>query len=48
MDFQSIVVELLVHCKGEVFYFAPWNHRAGYISIRKEQLPAGVIQFVFS
>jgi hypothetical protein len=37
---------LLVHCKGEVFYFAPWNHRAGYISIPKEQLPAGVIQLV--
>ncbi|MDR3140611.1 MAG: TonB-dependent receptor plug domain-containing protein [Tannerellaceae bacterium] len=37
---------LLVHCKGEVFYFAPWNHRAGYISILKEQLPAGVIQIV--
>jgi hypothetical protein len=37
---------LLVHCKGEVFYFAPWNHHVGYISILKEQLPAGVIQIV--
>ena len=37
---------LLVHNKGEVCYFAPWNHRAGYISIPKEQLPAGVIQIV--
>lgn len=37
---------LLVHCKGEIFYFAPWNHRLEYISILKEQLPAGVIQIV--
>jgi hypothetical protein len=37
---------LLVHCKGEVFYFAPWNHRTGYIALLKEQLPAGVIQIV--
>lgn len=37
---------LLVHCRGEVFYFAPWNHHAEYISILKEQLPAGVIQVV--
>lgn len=37
---------LLVHCKGEVFYFAPWNHRGEYISILKEQLPAGVVQIV--
>ena len=37
---------LLVHCKGEVCYFALWNHRAEYISIPKEQLPAGVIQIV--
>lgn len=37
---------LLVHCKGEIFYFAPWNHQAEYISILKEQLPAGIIQMV--
>lgn len=37
---------LLVHCKGEIFYFAPWNHHAEYISIPKEQLPAGIIQIV--
>ena len=37
---------LLVHCKGEVCYFAPWNHRSEYISISKEQLPEGVLQIV--
>jgi len=37
---------LLVHCKGEIFYFALWNHRAEYISVLKKQLPGGVIQIV--
>lgn len=45
-DIAELPLYLLVHCKGEVFYFAPWNHHAEYISILKEHLPAGVIQIV--
>jgi hypothetical protein len=37
---------LLVHCKGEVLYFAPWNLREEYISFSYNQLPSGVIQIV--
>jgi len=35
---------LLVHCKGEVFYFSEWNPRSEGISFSNEQLPSGVVQ----
>jgi len=37
---------LLVHCKGEVLYFAPWNFRKEYVSFSYNLLPSGVIQIL--
>ena len=37
---------LLVHCKGEVYHFASWNHRSEFISLSGDGLPSGVIQAV--
>ena len=43
-DIPEIPLYLLVHCKGEVHYFALWNHRNEYISLPGDRLPSGVIQ----
>ena len=37
---------LLIHCKGKVFYFAPWNYHDDNVSISTKLLPSGVIQVV--
>ena len=37
---------LLVHYKGEVLYYAPWDHSNKFISFPYEQFPSGVIQLI--
>ena len=37
---------LLVHCRGMVLYFAPWNPKNEALVFSEEDLPSGVIQFV--
>jgi len=37
---------LLVHCRGNVIYFLPWDNKYEAVSLPEEKLPAGVIQFV--
>ncbi|MDR2232387.1 MAG: hypothetical protein LBE56_04590, partial [Tannerella sp.] len=37
---------ILAHCRGTVLYFAEWNAQQGGITFQKDQLPAGIIQFL--
>ena len=37
---------LLVHCKGEIFYFSEWNQPDKLVTLTSDQLPAGVIQIL--
>ncbi|MDR2147173.1 MAG: hypothetical protein LBE91_12005, partial [Tannerella sp.] len=37
---------ILAHCRGTVLYFAEWNGQQGGITFQKDQLPAGIIQFL--
>jgi TonB-dependent SusC/RagA subfamily outer membrane receptor len=39
-------VYLLVHSRGILYYFAPWDQSQSFIVIPEELLPSGVIQFV--
>ena len=45
-DIPDIPLYLLVHCKGEVFHFALWNHFSDYITFSGDILPSGIIQVV--
>ena len=45
-DMPERPLYLLIHCKGNVLYYAPWNRRNDYIAFSNEQLPAGVLQVV--
>ena len=37
---------LLAHCRGELLYFAAWDHEKESLSFSEKSLPSGVIQFV--
>ena len=37
---------LLVHCRGEVLYFAPWDYRNKSVSFQSNRIPSGVVQFI--
>ena len=37
---------ILVHCRGVVYYFAPWVHQHEFISFANDRLPSGIIQAV--
>ncbi|MDR0796542.1 MAG: carboxypeptidase-like regulatory domain-containing protein [Tannerella sp.] len=37
---------LLAHCRGKVLYFSEWNKEYDDVVFVKEDLPAGIIQFV--
>lgn len=43
---QNAEMYLLVHCRGEVCYFAPWNDTKQFLLFNKEDMPSGVIQLI--
>ena len=45
-DIPQQPLYLLIHCKGEVLYDAPWNYNKGYITLSNNLLPSGVIQIL--
>jgi TonB-dependent SusC/RagA subfamily outer membrane receptor len=45
-SFTEQELYLLVHCRGNVLYFASWNHTKEYLSFSKKQFPKGVIQIL--
>ena len=45
-DFPEKTFYLLVHCKGNALYFAPWNYQREYIRIASNDMPSGILQVV--
>ena len=45
-DIPEQPLYLLVHCKGEIFYFDSWYYQGEFISFSVDQLPSGIIQVV--
>ena len=43
-DIREQPLYLLVHCRGRVLYFAPWNDSNKFITFPNDGFPSGVIQ----
>ena len=45
-DIQEQSLYLLVHCRGTVLYYAPWDLQKQYIALPCENAPSGVMQIM--
>jgi len=43
---KSKSLHLLIHCRGNILYFKPWEETQGYIALPINSIPSGVLQFI--